>query len=353
MKKIKKELLKTKGTTKPISERYVKTIVRVFQDLILEVSKINRGTKEVPSFLEIDNVSCRLILSFLFPSCAGIFTFPDEIPSYLIPFSKQAKIFKNVDPEIFWIYFKFFHTYSESELGYVIRSEWKTDANIKERLEEVSKRIYSRRNNPNLISNKQNLRLSIIKGDFVLYTRDGCSACESAKKALRDAKIEYLSNVKDVNTIPEGITKAMKLNNHTTVPVLVVNGEFIGGSEELINILNSGQIRPILNQTKTRPKMQQIVLENEITIMDEEPIQTELYYDNNLEEVESDDDYSKKEMYAKRDNLTYFSRRNKPVELYDDSSEENNLEEGESDDDDSSIDNNELDLGTLFKNMNV
>jgi glutaredoxin len=184
----------------------------------------------------------------LFPSCAGIFTFPDDIPGYLIQFSKQARIFKNVDPEIFWIYFKFLHTYSESELGYVIRSEWKTDAKIKERLEEVSKMIYSRRNNPNLISNKQNLRLSIIKGDFVLYTRDGCSACQSAKKALFEAGIEYLSNVKDVNTIPEGITNAMKLNNHTTVPVLVVNGVFIGGSEELINILNSDQIRPKIRQ---------------------------------------------------------------------------------------------------------
>jgi len=119
----------------------------------------------------------------------------------------------------------------------------------------------------------------------------------------------------------------LKSINHTTVPVLVVNGVFIGGSEELINILNTRQIRPILNQTKTRPKMQQIVLENEITIMDEES-DDELYYDdveNNLEDS--------KALYAER-------------YAYDSS------EERESDDD-SSIDNNELDLGTLFKNMNI
>jgi glutaredoxin/predicted NAD-dependent protein-ADP-ribosyltransferase YbiA (DUF1768 family) len=337
LKKIKTELIKKKGVTKPIVRNYVITLVRAFQELILEVSKINRGTKQVPSFLEINNFSCRLILSLLFPSCVGIFISPDSIPDYLTKFSTTQNLFENVDPEIFWIYFKFLHTYSDSELGNVINSEWKTDAKIKERLEEVSKMIYSRRINPNSLTNKQNLRLSIIKGDFVLYTKDGCSACVSAKKALRDAEIDFLSKVKDVNTIPRELRDILKSINYTTVPVLVVDGVFIGGNEELINILNTRQIRP---------NIQRIDLENENTIMDEES-DDELYYDNE----ESDDDYSKKAMYAERDNLIHFSRRNKPVELYDDSSEENNLEEGESDDD--SIDNDVLNLGTLLKNMNV
>jgi len=198
----------------------------------------------------------------LFPSCVGIFISPDSIPDYLTKFSTTQNLFENVDPEIFWIYFKFLHTYSDSELGTVINSEWKTDAKIKERLEEVSKMIYRRRIKPNSLTNKQNLRLSIIKGDFVLYTRDGCSACESAKKALSKAGIDFLSKVKDVNTIPRELRDMLKSINYTTVPVLVVDGVFIGGNEELINILNTRQIRP---------NIQRIDLENEITIMDEEP----------------------------------------------------------------------------------
>jgi glutaredoxin len=241
MKKMKPSLVKKIGLTEP-KEDYIKTMVRVFQELVLEVSKINMGTKKNPSFLRIDDDSCSMILDRMFPSCVGIFTPPDSMPVYLTGFSTGFVGFENVDPEIFWVYFQYLHVYSGSELGTTIVGSWSKDKKVRARIKQVSDQVYARRENPLDLTNDQKLRMSIMAGKLDLYSNDGCPSCEAAKESLLEGEIKF--DLKDAGSIPAVVQAQLDLVGHSTVPVVVIDGVFVGGNDELQRILKAPLVRP-------------------------------------------------------------------------------------------------------------
>ena len=74
--------------------------------------------------------------------------------------------------------------------------------------------------------------------DVTVFSRDGCPHCVRAKSALRDAGIEFES-LELNNEYTDRTLRAV--SGGTTVPQVFVNGELIGGADELETWLNAGQ----------------------------------------------------------------------------------------------------------------
>jgi len=74
----------------------------------------------------------------------------------------------------------------------------------------------------------------------VLYTKDGCRYCNLTKELLQDKGIPYelveLTGNKDI---------FIKLANQTgqnTVPYVFVNGQFVGGYQDLLHLSETGKL---------------------------------------------------------------------------------------------------------------
>lgn len=74
----------------------------------------------------------------------------------------------------------------------------------------------------------------------IVYSREGCGYCDLAKELLAEKGIKFesveLSNNYDL---------AVKLVNQTgqkTVPYIYIDGKFIGGYQNLKNLVDSGKI---------------------------------------------------------------------------------------------------------------
>lgn len=64
-----------------------------------------------------------------------------------------------------------------------------------------------------------------------IYTRPGCSFCDSAKDLLRNTGIPYIENRLDVDFTRDMLVE--KYSTAKTYPVIVVDGFYIGGYNEL------------------------------------------------------------------------------------------------------------------------
>lgn len=71
--------------------------------------------------------------------------------------------------------------------------------------------------------------------DVTVFSRDGCPYCVRAKGMLHDADIQFEELVLN-RDFHESTIRAV--SGRTTVPQIFINGEYIGGSEELEQYLN-------------------------------------------------------------------------------------------------------------------
>ena len=71
--------------------------------------------------------------------------------------------------------------------------------------------------------------------DVTVFSRDGCPYCVRAKGMLRDAGIQFEELVLN-RDFHESTIRAV--SGRTTVPQVFINGEYVGGSEELEDWLN-------------------------------------------------------------------------------------------------------------------
>lgn len=73
---------------------------------------------------------------------------------------------------------------------------------------------------------------------FTLITKDGCNYCEKARIFLSQKKIEYkVTDHAEVN-----IDTIKKSTMHTTFPFIFLDGEFIGGYDEMRMRFSTGEI---------------------------------------------------------------------------------------------------------------
>ena len=64
-----------------------------------------------------------------------------------------------------------------------------------------------------------------------IYTLSYCPFCVRAKRLLDDKGVSYEEHVMD--TLPTELREAKSRFSHDTVPLVVIDGQFIGGSDEL------------------------------------------------------------------------------------------------------------------------
>ncbi len=74
----------------------------------------------------------------------------------------------------------------------------------------------------------------------IIYTTGTCSYCIHAKRLLDQKKIPYTEIRVDLNTAMRD--EMIVLTGHKTVPQIVINGETIGGFDDLFALEQSGQL---------------------------------------------------------------------------------------------------------------
>jgi glutaredoxin 3 len=77
-----------------------------------------------------------------------------------------------------------------------------------------------------------------------VYTTDRCSRCVTAKKLLTKRGIEYeeINLAKD----PDGRAELARQTGMMTFPQIVIDGETIGGLDELIAADRGGRLKTLL-----------------------------------------------------------------------------------------------------------
>lgn len=80
------------------------------------------------------------------------------------------------------------------------------------------------------------------KNQWLLFTRDGCPYCSKAKELLKSKDINYTEH--DIFTPPELKDHVKKMImeqtgvDYNTVPMIFKSNKFIGGYDNLVNILS-------------------------------------------------------------------------------------------------------------------
>lgn len=78
-----------------------------------------------------------------------------------------------------------------------------------------------------------------------LYTKPSCHHCQRAKQILRAQELVFY-----VHEIGKDITRdevILKFPTAKTLPVIVVNGDMLGGVDDLHRLVVSGGIKHLLN----------------------------------------------------------------------------------------------------------
>lgn len=257
LKKI-KATMNVRPVTVP-SEKYVKTIIRVFQELVRAVRVVNMfGENEEARFLDIDNNSCIMILNEFFYSCKAVMIPNVDVPKYLDGFFHEWDDFKTVDVGIFWEFFMKLHTFFGSELGTVIKADWVNGDEVKNKIRAVAKYIYNKRSSNDRYSIAQNKRLGFKKGPRVIYTRNGCGHCQRAKAMMNNDKMRDMLGVGkngatfeelDFDTNPP---TGIELNGYNMLPIVVIGGKFIGGADELKDLIDEITTAPLIPSSARR-----------------------------------------------------------------------------------------------------
>jgi glutaredoxin 3 len=82
--------------------------------------------------------------------------------------------------------------------------------------------------------------------DVVLYTRKFCGYCSAAKSLLRKKNVNFreFDGTYDNDVRKEMIQKA---NGASTFPQIFINGEHVGGCDELHALEQAGKLNPMLD----------------------------------------------------------------------------------------------------------
>ncbi|MBO6813398.1 MAG: glutaredoxin 3 [Rhizobiaceae bacterium] len=82
--------------------------------------------------------------------------------------------------------------------------------------------------------------------DVVLYTRKFCGYCSAAKSLLRKKNVNFreFDGTYDNDVRKEMIQKA---NGASTFPQIFINGEHVGGCDELHALEQAGKLDPMLD----------------------------------------------------------------------------------------------------------
>ena len=79
----------------------------------------------------------------------------------------------------------------------------------------------------------------------VIYTRQYCGYCSAAKALLEDKGVEYVEH--DATGRPELRAEMIeKARGRTTFPQIFINGQHVGGCDDIHALDRSGKLDPML-----------------------------------------------------------------------------------------------------------
>ncbi len=81
--------------------------------------------------------------------------------------------------------------------------------------------------------------------NVVVYTKDYCPYCQSAKALLEDKGVEFkeIDVTNDEEQLKEMLAKA---DGRTTVPEIFINDKLVGGYDDLRELDESGELDKLL-----------------------------------------------------------------------------------------------------------
>lgn len=80
--------------------------------------------------------------------------------------------------------------------------------------------------------------------DVTIYTRQGCSYCARAKSLLVSKGVEFTEH--DATGSAELRQEMIGKANRSTFPQIFINGEHVGGCDELHALDRAGKLDPML-----------------------------------------------------------------------------------------------------------
>jgi glutaredoxin 3 len=81
--------------------------------------------------------------------------------------------------------------------------------------------------------------------EVIMYTKASCPYCDYAKNLLAAKNVNYEEIRVDLD--PEKLTEMIERSNRRTVPQIFINGESIGGFDDLWELEKKGQLDTKLN----------------------------------------------------------------------------------------------------------
>ena len=78
---------------------------------------------------------------------------------------------------------------------------------------------------------------------IVMYTTAYCGYCERARRVLRMRQIPF--DEVDVTHDPARRRQVVMETGHRTVPVILIDGRLLGGSDELVELERAGGLDPL------------------------------------------------------------------------------------------------------------
>lgn len=81
---------------------------------------------------------------------------------------------------------------------------------------------------------------------IIIYTKSYCPYCKRALDILDTLNNEY-TNI-EVDNGSEEFEKLKQELNYRMVPIIIINGKFIGGCNELEKLNDSGELEELINE---------------------------------------------------------------------------------------------------------
>lgn len=83
--------------------------------------------------------------------------------------------------------------------------------------------------------------------EVIIYTRPGCGYCTRAKQLLSSKDVEFTEyNIWEKDEYQNAMIKLS--GGARTVPQIFINGDHIGGSDDLFSLDRAGNLDGLLNQ---------------------------------------------------------------------------------------------------------
>lgn len=80
---------------------------------------------------------------------------------------------------------------------------------------------------------------------IIMYTKENCSYCHRAKQLLASKKLDY-QEIR-VDTDSDKLEEMVRLSGRRTVPQIFINGQAIGGYDDLFALSQSDKLDKLLN----------------------------------------------------------------------------------------------------------